>query len=421
MKAIKCELCGSNELIKKDGEYECQYCHTKYTLEEAKKLLVEVSGDVNIKNMGNVENYVKIARNALKSNNNEEAENYCNKIIEIDAENYEAWIMKGEVAGWQSTIANDRILESINCFENGIKFAPEDKKEEIKEETTEKLKKLLLAFANLACEHYNNYPSADNATSIMDVISKILNAIEDFSKIVKNNFSETLNTIGLNIGTTVAKTYLNIYKEYVGNDGHPNEYEFENYRQNALSATLLLEAALKIITSDSQDLIDAKISIIKSEISMLEQIVKSCSYTKQYTSNGNSIWVVEYTLNDEAKQDIVNKIMELHGEIKKLDPTYVIPDRNTIKTKQGCYIASCVYGSYNCPQVWTLRRYRDYKLYTTKHGRLFIKLYYLLSPTIVNIFGKQKWFNRFFKVKLDKIVKKLQLEGYENTPYQDKF
>ena len=27
--------------------------------------------------------------------------------------------------------------------------------------------------------------------------------------------------------------------------------------------------------------------------------------------------------------------------------------------KQGCYIATCVYGSYDCPQVWILRRYRD--------------------------------------------------------------
>lgn len=36
MQAIKCELCGSNELIKKDGFFQCEYCGTKYTLEEAK-------------------------------------------------------------------------------------------------------------------------------------------------------------------------------------------------------------------------------------------------------------------------------------------------------------------------------------------------------------------------------------------------
>ena len=46
MQAIKCELCGSNQLIKKDGYYQCEYCGTKYTPEEAKKMIV--SGNVEI-------------------------------------------------------------------------------------------------------------------------------------------------------------------------------------------------------------------------------------------------------------------------------------------------------------------------------------------------------------------------------------
>ena len=53
MQAIKCELCGSNQLIKKDGYYQCEYCGTKYTLEEARKLIVSgtvsIDGDVKIK------------------------------------------------------------------------------------------------------------------------------------------------------------------------------------------------------------------------------------------------------------------------------------------------------------------------------------------------------------------------------------
>ena len=32
---------------------------------------------------------------------------------------------------------------------------------------------------------------------------------------------------------------------------------------------------------------------------------------------------------------------------------------------QGCYVATCVYGSYDCPQVWTLRRFRDNTLAET--------------------------------------------------------
>ena len=90
------------------------------------------------------------------------------------------------------------------------------------------------------------------------------------------------------------------------------------------------------------------------------------------------------------------------------------------KQNSGCYIATAVYGSYDCPQVWTLRRYRDNKLSKTMLGRGFIRCYYALSPTIVKWFGKKKWFNRFWKGKLDYIVEHLNMQGYDNLPYVDK-
>ncbi len=87
--------------------------------------------------------------------------------------------------------------------------------------------------------------------------------------------------------------------------------------------------------------------------------------------------------------------------------------------KQGCYIATSVYGSYDCPQVWTLRRYRDFTLKNSLFGRAFIKMYYAVSPTVVKLFGKMKWFNSFWKKKLDKKVARLNAKGVDDTPYND--
>ena len=92
-----------------------------------------------------------------------------------------------------------------------------------------------------------------------------------------------------------------------------------------------------------------------------------------------------------------------------------------MKKKSGCYVATCVYGSYDCPEVWVLRRYRDNTLNNNIFGKTFIKAYYALSPTIVRIFGKQKWFVCVCKSILNKIIKKLQTKGIENTPYNDKY
>ncbi|MBO6241997.1 MAG: hypothetical protein J6O61_14425 [Butyrivibrio sp.] len=92
---------------------------------------------------------------------------------------------------------------------------------------------------------------------------------------------------------------------------------------------------------------------------------------------------------------------------------------NTNSSSGGCYIATAVYGSYDCPEVWTLRRYRDYTLAEHWYGRAFIRLYYAVSPLIVRMFGSYTLFNKIWRKKLDPFVERLQKSGYESTPYSD--
>lgn len=86
----------------------------------------------------------------------------------------------------------------------------------------------------------------------------------------------------------------------------------------------------------------------------------------------------------------------------------------------GCYIATAVYGSYDCPQVWVLRRFRDDTLSRTWYGRAFIRSYYAVSPTLVKWFGKTDWFRNMWKPALDRIVKNLIEQGFRDNPYTDK-
>ena len=86
---------------------------------------------------------------------------------------------------------------------------------------------------------------------------------------------------------------------------------------------------------------------------------------------------------------------------------------------EGCYVATCVYGSYDCPQVWTLRRFRDDTLGKSALGRAFIRTYYATSPTIVRWFGDTGWFKKMWRGVLDRMVGRLNAEGVEDTPYQD--
>lgn len=89
------------------------------------------------------------------------------------------------------------------------------------------------------------------------------------------------------------------------------------------------------------------------------------------------------------------------------------------KKSKSCYIATYVYGSYDCPQVWTLRRFRDIVLAKTWYGRMFILIYYTFSPKLIEIFKDTEWFKKLWIHPLNKIVKRLNQKGFSNTRYED--
>ena len=92
---------------------------------------------------------------------------------------------------------------------------------------------------------------------------------------------------------------------------------------------------------------------------------------------------------------------------------------NTSSKKSGCYIATAVYGSYDCPEVWMLRRYRDNYLMNSFFGRLFVKCYYLISPALVKRYSHETWFKKFWTNCLNKKIHKLKLKGYSDEKYYD--
>ena len=85
----------------------------------------------------------------------------------------------------------------------------------------------------------------------------------------------------------------------------------------------------------------------------------------------------------------------------------------------GCYIATAVYGSYDCPEVWVLRRYRDFTLARSWYGRAFIRVYYAISPKLVKRFGHTKAFKQLWRKLLDKKIAVLRTDGVDDSKYQD--
>lgn len=54
MKKMVCEICGSQQIKKEDGVFICKECGTEYSLEEAKKLLTEITDDIDVEKDANI-------------------------------------------------------------------------------------------------------------------------------------------------------------------------------------------------------------------------------------------------------------------------------------------------------------------------------------------------------------------------------
>lgn len=135
MNVLKCEMCGSNELVKQDGLYVCQRCGTKYSVEEARKLMIEgtvdVQGTVKVDSSADLQNLLNLAKNAIAASNGEESLSYANKALELDSKNAEAWLLK------MHAVSLTAILKDLKCSEvlaAGRKAMEFDSSAEMKEQ-----------------------------------------------------------------------------------------------------------------------------------------------------------------------------------------------------------------------------------------------------------------------------------------------
>jgi len=100
------------------------------------------------------------------------------------------------------------------------------------------------------------------------------------------------------------------------------------------------------------------------------------------------------------------------NDTKYIMAKVIIEGRSSEKVpakKEGCYIASAVYNSYDAPEVIILRNYRDQILTKSWVGLFFIKSYYIVSPFLVRTFKNNFALKKNLKVRLlDNIVKKCE-------------
>lgn len=336
MKAIKCEMCGSNDVLKIDGYYMCKFCGTKYTVDEAKKLLVEVKID-NSERLSNIYN---LARRAREEGNIDNAAKYYEMILLEEPNNWEANFFSSYFTALNTTIAN------ISYATNTVSKSAVSSLELIKQ-------------------------NISNEVEINTAVMEILSAVIHFS-------------------------------------GQMYEATMKHYKQ------------FNDVDGSGSEKCDRVNSIIFMLFETGDAIERLFYDNELLCENAKDCWKLAFSCYENTVMIAPTGMSEHLEKIRKYEPNYT-PKKHVITSASGgCFIATSVYGSYDCPEVWVLRRYRDYSLSKKAVGRLFIKVYYALSPKIVKYFGNMQWFNKLFKTKLDLMVKELKTQGFSDRPYIDK-
>ena len=70
----------------------------------------------------------------------------------------------------------------------------------------------------------------------------------------------------------------------------------------------------------------------------------------------------------------------------------------------GCFIATAAYGSFMEPEVLLLRKFRNEHLLTNAPGRIFVSLYYSLSPPLANLIRKDEGLRTATRLLLAPVV-----------------
>lgn len=198
MKALTCEMCGSTNIIKQDGVFICQSCGTKYSVEEAKKMMVEgtveVQGTVKVDTSDELNNLYELARRAKNSNNSDNASKYYEMILVKDPKSWEATFYAVYFKSMGCKIAEINIAATnlTNCLESVmelIKLNVSDKEEqkkailEVWDKTTDIAEMLFSATIN----HYNQFStvagqantSSNDAYAVINLSYKLGDVIAD--------------------------------------------------------------------------------------------------------------------------------------------------------------------------------------------------------------------------------------------------
>lgn len=176
--------------------------------------------------------------------------------------------------------------------------------------------------------------------------------------------------------------------------------KLEKELEKEFNRSITLEKEFKLFVEDNYIDISVRHCITALQINNEQEFKRGLERLKKSKINA-----LKQSLSrlDSQYPNLKKEHSEFISELRKL----IYVDK-----KEGCYIATAVYGNYDAEEVLILRKFRDKFLKKYFLGRNFIKLYYTISPILAKKLKSEYFITKLIKKLLDKFVSYLKGKDY---------
>ena len=132
---MTCPNCGANFDMNGDLEFGvCNFCGTKIAVD---KTIVEHRGTVSVKGVADTDALLDRVQLFLEDGNYSEAKRYCDRALDLNPRNHNAYILKlmaqTECSSREKLASIIKPLYTYDSYQKAVRFAPEEVKKELSE------------------------------------------------------------------------------------------------------------------------------------------------------------------------------------------------------------------------------------------------------------------------------------------------
>ena len=263
-----------------------------------------------------IENLFILSENAYDSENFTDAENYANRVIEIDATNSDAWLMKGNCVAKLSTPQNFRFLEAINCWNTCLTNSSKEEFEDYQFTVRTNCIDIMVTYVLKNCMDFAKNPTEENFTKIKETID----TVDPMMRKANQTFGVDIVSYEDKLASNISAVVTKISKAEIQQFGKKKETQtdeayarFVRVQDVCINAwDYLMDIAKKHGTVTA---------ILSNVVKMHEAIIRNCGHKVNGTKVKESVKcsMAERNMRLEKIQKAKKKLDDKFVDIRKRD------------------------------------------------------------------------------------------------------